>query len=119
MENPTAPSSPFPPTPGVFCSASAGSCLPLGKEPRCSQVVSAGMWGEVNRIRGQMKEKGVKKQPGYSWTEIANRVHMFVGGDASHPEMNKIISELRKISFHMQMMANETHTMVEMSQESR
>ncbi|KAE8821500.1 pentatricopeptide repeat-containing protein [Hordeum vulgare] len=79
---------------------------------------AAGMWGQVNRIRGQMKENGVKKQPGYSWTEIANRVHMFVGGDASHPEMNKIISELRKISFHMQMMANGTHTMVEMSQES-
>jgi pentatricopeptide repeat protein len=78
---------------------------------------AAGMWGDVNRVRGQMKEKGVKKQPGYSWTEIANQVHMFVGGDASHPEMNKITSELRKISFHMQMMANGTHTVVELVQE--
>lgn len=78
---------------------------------------AAGMWGEVNRVRGQMKEKGVKKQPGYSWTEIANKVNMFVGGDASHPEMNKIISELRKISFHMQMMTDETHMVVELAQE--
>jgi pentatricopeptide repeat protein len=78
---------------------------------------AAGMWGEVNRVRGQMKEKGVKKQPGYSWTEIANQVHMFVGGDASHPEMNKITSELRKITFHMQMMTDGTHSGVDLAQE--
>ncbi|XP_066330750.1 pentatricopeptide repeat-containing protein At4g02750-like [Miscanthus floridulus] len=78
---------------------------------------AAGMWGQVNQIRGQMKERGVKKQPGYSWTEIANEVHMFVGGDASHPEMRKIISELRKISFHMRMVTNEAHIMVDLAQE--
>lgn len=78
---------------------------------------AAGMWGQVNQVRGQMKERGVKKQPGYSWTEIANEVHMFVGGDASHPEMRKIISELRKISFHMRMVTNEAHIMVELAQE--
>ncbi|PWZ28042.1 Pentatricopeptide repeat-containing protein [Zea mays] len=78
---------------------------------------AAGMWGQVNQIRGQMKERGVKKQPGYSWTEIGNEVHMFVGGDASHPEMRKIISELRKISFHMRMVTNEAHIMVELAQE--
>ncbi|KAJ1268915.1 hypothetical protein BS78_07G170000 [Paspalum vaginatum] len=78
---------------------------------------AAGMWGQVNQVRGQMKERGVKKQPGYSWTEIANEVHMFVGGDASHPEMRKIICELRKISFHMQMVTNETHIMAAIAQE--
>lgn len=51
MENPTAPSSPFPPTPGVFCSASAGSCLPLGKEPRCSQRLSLLACGVKHRRR--------------------------------------------------------------------
>ncbi|XP_062196049.1 pentatricopeptide repeat-containing protein At1g56690, mitochondrial-like isoform X2 [Phragmites australis] len=78
---------------------------------------AAGMWGEVNQVRGRMKEKGVKKQPGYSWTEITNEVHMFVGGDASHPEMRNIISELRKISFHMHMTIDETHIMAELAQE--
>uniref|UniRef100_A0A0A9HTJ3 DYW domain-containing protein n=1 Tax=Arundo donax TaxID=35708 RepID=A0A0A9HTJ3_ARUDO len=78
---------------------------------------AAGMWAEVNRVRGRMKEKGVKKQPGYSWTEITNKVHMFVGGDASHPEMSKILSELRKISCHMQMTADETHIMAELARE--
>ncbi|CAO2211286.1 unnamed protein product [Urochloa humidicola] len=76
---------------------------------------AAGMWGQVNQIRGQMKERGVKKQPGYSWTEIANEVHMFVGGDASHPEMRKIIFELRKINFHMKMVTNETQIMAELA----
>ncbi|CAD6246246.1 unnamed protein product [Miscanthus lutarioriparius] len=79
---------------------------------------AAGMWGQVNQVRGQMKERGVKKQPGYSWTEIANEVHMFVGGDASHPEMRKIISELRKISFHMRMVTNEAHIMIFLANKS-
>uniref|UniRef100_A0A0E0IDG2 DYW domain-containing protein n=1 Tax=Oryza nivara TaxID=4536 RepID=A0A0E0IDG2_ORYNI len=78
---------------------------------------AAGMWGEVNRVRSQMKEKGVKKQPGHSWTEIADKVHMFVGGDASHPEMDMILSELRKISFHMQMVTDKTQMMEELVQE--
>ncbi|GJN41187.1 hypothetical protein PR202_gn00530 [Eleusine coracana subsp. coracana] len=79
---------------------------------------AAGMWDEVNHVRGRMKQKGIKKQPGYSWTEIADEVHMFVGGDASHPAMSKIISELRKISFHMQMATDEIYMMEELAQES-
>ncbi|KAG8047422.1 hypothetical protein GUJ93_ZPchr0008g11554 [Zizania palustris] len=78
---------------------------------------AAGMWSEVNRVRGQMKEKGVKKQPGHSWMEISDKVHMFVGGDASHPEMDMIISELRKISFHMHMITDQTRMMSELAQE--
>ncbi|KAL6858849.1 hypothetical protein ACP4OV_017851 [Aristida adscensionis] len=77
---------------------------------------AAGMWVEVNQVRGQMKEKGVKKQPGFSWIEITNEVHMFVGGDACHPEMSRIISELRKISFHMRMATDETDLMAELTQ---
>lgn len=62
---------------------------------------ASGMWGEVTRIRGLMKEQGVKKQPGYSWTEVANEVHLFLGGDASHPEIVRVKSELQRISLHM------------------
>ncbi|TVU05475.1 hypothetical protein EJB05_48641, partial [Eragrostis curvula] len=79
---------------------------------------AAGMWDEVNQVRGRMKQKGVKKQPGYSWAEIANEVHMFVGSDASHPEMSEIISELRKINFHMQMATDECYIMEDLAQES-
>ncbi|RWR92456.1 Pentatricopeptide repeat [Cinnamomum micranthum f. kanehirae] len=61
---------------------------------------AAGMWREVTRVRGLMKEQGVKKQPGYSWMEIGSQVHLFSGGGL-HPEIDRIHLELEKISLHM------------------
>jgi hypothetical protein len=78
---------------------------------------AAGMWDEVNHVRRWMKQKGIKKQTGYRWTEVDNEVHMFVGGDASHPAMSKIICELRKNIFHMQMATDETYIMEELNHE--
>ncbi|XP_010267060.1 PREDICTED: pentatricopeptide repeat-containing protein At4g02750-like [Nelumbo nucifera] len=65
---------------------------------------ATGMWRDVTRVRSLMKEQGVKKQPGYSWTEIANKVHLFLGGDISHPEIDKIHLELKRIGLQMRMM---------------
>ncbi|KAM0952600.1 putative tetratricopeptide-like helical domain superfamily [Dioscorea sansibarensis] len=62
---------------------------------------AGGMWMDVTRIRGVMKEQGAKKQPGYSWTEISDKVHLFLGGDVSHPDILRIHLELRRISLHM------------------
>ncbi|RZR79076.1 hypothetical protein BHM03_00004671 [Ensete ventricosum] len=67
---------------------------------------AAGMWREVAKVRGLMKQKGVKKQPGYSWTQIADKVHLFLVGDASHPDIDKILSELERIGFHMKMFSH-------------
>ncbi|XP_058096916.1 pentatricopeptide repeat-containing protein At4g02750-like [Magnolia sinica] len=64
---------------------------------------AAGMWKKVTRVRGLMKEQGVKKQPGYSWMEIEEKVHLFLGGDISHPEIDKIHSELDRIGLQMKM----------------
>jgi hypothetical protein len=51
--------------------------------------VATSTWDKVNHVRGWMKRKDIKKQPGYNWTEIANEVHIFVGCDASHPAMKQ------------------------------
>lgn len=61
---------------------------------------AAGMWREVTRVRGLMKEQGIKKQPGYSWMEIGSQVHLFSGGGL-HPEIDRIHLELERISLHM------------------
>ncbi|KAH7861399.1 hypothetical protein Vadar_025616 [Vaccinium darrowii] len=53
---------------------------------------AAGRWKEVKRVRGLMKEQGVKKKPAYSWMETGNKVHFFVGGDVSHPNIEEIYS---------------------------
>ncbi|MBA0707170.1 hypothetical protein Golax_019243 [Gossypium laxum] len=67
---------------------------------------AAGMWDEVTRVRLQMKEQGVKKQCAYSWMEIGNKVHHFLGGDISHPDTNKIHLEIKSISLQMKALVN-------------
>jgi hypothetical protein len=41
-----------------------------------------------------MKERGVIKEPGCSWIEVQNKVHSFVVGDRSHPQMEDIYTKL-------------------------
>ncbi|CAN6439980.1 unnamed protein product [Victoria cruziana] len=38
-------------------------------------------WNEVSKIRRRMRARGWKKNPGYSWLEIKNRVYVFGNGD--------------------------------------
>lgn len=64
---------------------------------------AAGKWKDVHRIRVLMKEQGVKKQRAYSWLQIGNKIHYFVGGDPSHPNINDIHVALRSITLHMKL----------------
>ncbi|XVF26707.1 hypothetical protein REPUB_Repub14bG0041600 [Reevesia pubescens] len=48
-----------------------------------------------------MKSKGMKKNPGCSWIEIKNQVHMLLVGDKSHPQMTEILEKLYKLSMEM------------------
>ncbi|KHN06558.1 Pentatricopeptide repeat-containing protein, partial [Glycine soja] len=67
---------------------------------------AAGNWKHAHRIRVLMKEKGVKKQTAYSWLQIGNKTHCFVGGDPSHPNINDIHVALRRITLHMKVKGN-------------
>eukprot|EP01018_Ginkgo_biloba_P010079 Gb_35395 [translate_table: standard] len=51
----------------------------------CNIYAGAGRWADVARVRQMMKAKGTKKEPGCSWIEVKNRMHVFVAGDSSHP----------------------------------
>ncbi|GAB4832966.1 hypothetical protein Ancab_006987 [Ancistrocladus abbreviatus] len=62
---------------------------------------SNGMWDDVDRIRDLMKEKGLKKNPGCSWIEVKNNVHMLLAGDKSHPQMTEIVDKLGALSIEM------------------
>ncbi|KAK2634233.1 hypothetical protein Ddye_029025 [Dipteronia dyeriana] len=37
----------------------------------------ANMWDETAQVRKIMKEKALKKDPGYSWTELKNKIYYF------------------------------------------
>ncbi|KAE8681845.1 Pentatricopeptide repeat-containing protein [Hibiscus syriacus] len=47
-------------------------------------------WENVEATRQMMKEKGVKKQPGYSLIEVDGKVHKFTMGEKSHAETEMI-----------------------------
>ncbi|KAJ9564886.1 hypothetical protein OSB04_000852 [Centaurea solstitialis] len=51
---------------------------------------ASNLWRKVTEVRGLMKENEVKKQTAFSWMEIDNVVHCFVGGDASHLAIHDI-----------------------------
>lgn len=45
----------------------------------------AGRWEDVAKLKTIMKERDMKKQPGYSFIEVNKNVHTFLVGDRSHP----------------------------------
>eukprot|EP01018_Ginkgo_biloba_P022118 Gb_05942 [translate_table: standard] len=59
---------------------------------------SAGRWDDVTKVRKLMNDRGVKKEPGRSWIEIQNRVHVFVVGDRSHPQTSNIYAKLEDLT---------------------
>ncbi|PQQ15503.1 pentatricopeptide repeat-containing protein [Prunus yedoensis var. nudiflora] len=50
---------------------------------------ASGRWGEVGKMRLKMKDKGVRKVPGYSWVEVQNKIHTFSVGDSIHPDKER------------------------------
>ncbi|XP_026403925.1 pentatricopeptide repeat-containing protein At2g03880, mitochondrial-like [Papaver somniferum] len=55
---------------------------------------NANRWEDAGEVRRNMRDQGVKKEPGCSWIEDNKQVHLFVAGDNSHPNIDKIKSEL-------------------------
>ncbi|RRT65712.1 hypothetical protein B296_00040882 [Ensete ventricosum] len=62
---------------------------------------TSGKWGNVNKMRVMMRERGVKKVPGFSWIEANNKVHTFSVGDMLHPEKDKIYAFLEELDMKM------------------
>lgn len=62
---------------------------------------AAGRWDDVSNLREIMKYRGVKKEPGCSWIEVRNKVHVFVVGDRSHPETEAIYQKLDELISQM------------------
>uniref|UniRef100_A0A0E0JIZ8 DYW domain-containing protein n=1 Tax=Oryza punctata TaxID=4537 RepID=A0A0E0JIZ8_ORYPU len=58
-------------------------------------------WNDVERVRHLMRLRGVNKDPGCSWVELNNRVHVFVVGEQQHPEAENINAQLRRLAKHM------------------
>ncbi|XP_031492509.1 pentatricopeptide repeat-containing protein At4g02750-like [Nymphaea colorata] len=62
---------------------------------------SVGKWDEVAAVRKTMKDRGVKKEAGYSEIEIMSKIHTFFSGDRVHPEVEAIYGVMDLLIQHM------------------
>ncbi|PIN01504.1 hypothetical protein CDL12_25987 [Handroanthus impetiginosus] len=62
---------------------------------------SRGKWKEVDKVRDIMRNKGLRKNPGCSWIEVKNKVHMLLAGDKLFPQMAQILDRLSRLSMEM------------------
>lgn len=68
-----------------------------------NMYAAARRWDNVASIRKNMKKKGVRKEPGFSWIESQGTVHYFVVGDASHPDIRLIRGMLEWLNLKTKM----------------
>ncbi|KAL4587591.1 hypothetical protein LXL04_000463 [Taraxacum kok-saghyz] len=66
-------------------------------------VLLSNLYMEVNnmegilKIRVMMRDRGLRKGPGYSYFEHKGRAHVFVAGDRNHPESDEIYGMLDRV----------------------
>ncbi|KAK7351313.1 hypothetical protein VNO77_10663 [Canavalia gladiata] len=58
---------------------------------------AANQWENVVSARKMMKRVKVKKDPGFSWVDVKNKVHLFVAGDRSHEETDVIYNKVEHV----------------------
>ncbi|KAJ7946483.1 putative Pentatricopeptide repeat-containing protein [Quillaja saponaria] len=53
-------------------------------------------WDEFAQVRRIMRERNVKKVPGYSQIEVKGKIHVFLVGDRSHSQVHEIYDMLKE-----------------------
>jgi hypothetical protein len=49
-----------------------------------------GKWDDVVKVRTRLRNLDVKKEPGCSWIELKDMVHVFLVEDRNHPDRDEI-----------------------------
>ncbi|XP_042492478.1 pentatricopeptide repeat-containing protein At4g32430, mitochondrial [Macadamia integrifolia] len=70
----------------------------------CNLYAEKGEWDKVAKIRKGMRQRGVKKEVGFSWVDVGDgsmRMHGFSSGDKSHPQVEEICKMAECIGLEM------------------
>ncbi|KAL4194156.1 hypothetical protein AMTRI_Chr05g67260 [Amborella trichopoda] len=87
----------------------ANHCMALEPDESSNYVLlsniyaSKKMWGDAAFIRSLMAERGIEKEPGCSWIEAQDKVHVFVSEDRAHPLKEKIFEKLDNLVTQMKL----------------
>lgn len=60
-----------------------------------------GNWENVDKVRKEMREKGMRKEVGCSWIDIEGSVTRFVSKDQNHPQCDEIHEMLKGLAIEM------------------
>ncbi|XWS13600.1 hypothetical protein CRYUN_Cryun36dG0051800 [Craigia yunnanensis] len=71
-----------------------------------NMYATAGRWDDVANARKLMRDRGVRKEPGCSWVEVENKIHVFLVDDTVHPKvqavynyLNQLVLEMRRLGY--------------------
>ncbi|KMZ60227.1 Pentatricopeptide repeat-containing protein [Zostera marina] len=70
-----------------------------------NMYAAAGEWSKRRKIRKLMDDRNVKKEAGYSWIEVKNKVHSFLAGDRTHPSFPSINAKLDELTRRLRVMS--------------
>ncbi|KAL0330164.1 UNVERIFIED_CONTAM: putative pentatricopeptide repeat-containing protein [Sesamum radiatum] len=90
----------------------ADHLLELDPGDHCTYVLLCDMYGHLKRwdekasVKKMMRNKGVKKVPGWSWIELQNDVHAFNAEDHSHPNCREIYQALKELTDEIRISEN-------------
>ncbi|XP_073309305.1 putative pentatricopeptide repeat-containing protein At3g25970 [Primulina huaijiensis] len=82
----------------------ASHLLDIEPGEHCTYVLLSDMYGHLKRwdekasVKRLMRQKGVKKVPGWSWIELNGDVHAFNAEDHSHPNCLEIYQTLKELT---------------------
>ncbi|KMZ68129.1 Pentatricopeptide repeat-containing protein [Zostera marina] len=75
-----------------------------------NMYAAAGMWDGVAKVRKLMKDRQIKKEPGCSWIEYGNKVHVFLVSDTNHPDIWEVHRFLEMLGAKMRKMGYTPNT---------
>ncbi|XP_058069271.1 pentatricopeptide repeat-containing protein At3g50420 [Magnolia sinica] len=58
---------------------------------------AAGRWDAVAEMRRKVRGLATEKDPGLSWIEVRNEIHVFSAGDESHPQVGDARAEIQQL----------------------
>ncbi|XP_062076702.1 pentatricopeptide repeat-containing protein At1g25360-like [Humulus lupulus] len=66
-----------------------------------NMYANVGKWENMAKIRQLMRGRGIKKEPGCSWIEVENKVHVFLVNDTAHPRVTAVYKYLEKLGLEI------------------
>ncbi|KAF7837379.1 putative pentatricopeptide repeat-containing protein [Senna tora] len=103
----------------IELASKVASCLlELEPEEHCTYVLLSDMygrlkmWDEKASIARLMRDRRLKKVPGWSWIEVKNEVHAFNAEDHSHPQCKEIYLLLQGLMEEIKMLGSVVNQML-------